>query len=80
MEEISDKSLIDDEQETKVVKYKNSLFYTVKLGSTKFHQETEIVDVDTSKLWRIEEYDGQKVLFIIRLERIINWRKLNEKF
>lgn len=67
LEEISDENLIDDEQETKVVKYKNSLFYTVKLGSTKFYQETEIVDVDTSKLWRIEEYDGAESLVYYKI-------------
>lgn len=67
LEEISDENLIDDEQETKVVRYKNSLYYTVKLGSTKFHQETKIIDVDTSKLWRIDEYDGAESLVYYKI-------------
>jgi hypothetical protein len=58
LEEISDENLIESERMTKVIKHKNNLIYTAKLDSGNFYKRLTIVDIDTSKLWRIDEYDG----------------------
>ena len=67
LEETSDEELIKAKQEKKFVKHKNSLFYVVKYGPKQYHEEIEIVDVDTSKLWKIEEYDGAESLHYYKI-------------
>lgn len=67
LEEISDENLIESERMTKVVKYKNDLIYTTKLYSCVFYQRLTIIDVDTSKLWRIDEYDGHQSLIYYKI-------------
>lgn len=65
LEEVNDESLIKEEQETNVVKYKNNLFYTYnsRLCSMKIYKHLKIVDVDTNKLWTVDKRND--VEFII---------------
>ena len=82
LEETDDESLINDKRVTMPIKYKNNLFYTTESSFMNFRQKLAVVDVDTSKLWKIEEYDGMESLVYYKIGdnnqlEEIEWEILN---
>lgn len=67
LEEINDENLIKNKCVTKPIKYKNHLFYTTESSFVNCYEKLTIVDVDTSKLWKIEEYDGMESLVYYKI-------------
>ena len=67
LEEINDESLIKNKCVTKPIRYKNHLFYTTESSFVNCYEELTIIDVDTSKLWRIDEYDGAESLVYYKI-------------